>query len=250
MKLAEMTWPEVAALDREMVVVIPTGSLEQHGAHLPLFTDSILATSVAEAVEAQCVGEMLLVPSVWLGCSGHHLAFDGSLSNSFDGYDEVLVRIINNMIDAGFHKFYLVNGHGGNTSSNDLVCRRIKMDHEGVMIGHVGYFQFIDQNLLNSTMEGRVKGIRHACEAETSLMMHVRPDLVRSDKLRDDGLHAEPPVLGMVWHFDEITEAGSLGQATLASAEKGKSFFDSAVNGVVGAIKALFSGVVLIEDQD
>ncbi len=248
MKLAEMTWPDVAALDRDVVVLIPTGSLEQHGAHLPLFTDSILATAAAEACEAECSEMSLLVPTVWLGCSGHHLGFDGSLTNSFDGYDEVLVQIIERLIGYGFYRFYLINGHGGNTSSNDLVCRRIKMAHDGILIGHAGYFQFIDEKLLLSNMEGRVKGIRHACEAETSLMMHVRPELVRGNLRRDDGLHSEPTVPGLVWHFDEVTEAGSLGQATLATAEKGKLFFESAVQGLVTAVESMYAGVVLVED--
>ena len=94
MKLAEMTWPEVAGVSKDAVVLIPTGSLEQHGPHLPLFTDSLLATAAAEAIEARLTAEVLLVPTVWLGCSGHHLPFAGSLSASFEGYEDGLVRIV------------------------------------------------------------------------------------------------------------------------------------------------------------
>lgn len=249
MKLAEMTWQDVAALSRDVVVLIPTGSIEQHGPHLPLFTDSLLATSVTEAVESNCSVESLLLPTVWLGCSAHHLGFDGSLTNSFHGYDEVLTSIITNLIDHGFHKFYIINAHGGNTSSNDLVCRQVRTDHPGTTIGHVGYFQFIPPETYETIMEGRVKTIRHACEAEASLMLHLHPHLVRKDKLRDDGFHAESPVPGLTWMFDEVTEEGSLGQATLATPQKGKALFDAAITGLTQAVKDIYSGIVLVQDE-
>ena len=70
-----MTWQEVGSVDREVVVLIPTGSLEQHGPHLPLFTDSLLVTSAAEAIEQKIPDKVLLLPTGWLGCSGQHLPF-------------------------------------------------------------------------------------------------------------------------------------------------------------------------------
>ncbi|MCH8979743.1 MAG: creatininase family protein, partial [Armatimonadetes bacterium] len=73
MKLADLTWQDAGQVDREAVVLIPTGSLEQHGPHLPLFTDTLLVTAAAEAIEFRLKDKVLLVPTVWLGCSGHHL---------------------------------------------------------------------------------------------------------------------------------------------------------------------------------
>ena len=239
MKLAEMTWPEVGALSRDTVVVIPTGSLEQHGPHLPLFTDSILATAVSEAVERQIGDKVLLTPTLWLGASGHHLPFPGSLSNSMEGYDEALRAVVTSLHRHGFWKFYVVNGHGGNTSPNDIALRKLKETHPNLLIGAVGYFQFCTEECA-ALMEGPAKSIQHACEAEASLMMHVRPELVRVGKLRDDGLAAQVP--GMVHLFDEITEEGSKGYATLANADKGAKLFDAAVNGLCEALGTLYSG--------
>ena len=250
MKLAEMTWQDVAALSRDVVVLIPTGSLEQHGPHLPLFTDSLIATAVGSAVEAGAREECLLVPTVWLGASGHHMGFAGSLTSSFEGYDQVLIQIIEGLASHGFYRFYLVNAHGGNTAPNEIVCRKMKAVHPELTIGRCGYFEFIDPKMYESVMEGRAKHIRHACEAEASLMMHLHPELVRREKLRDDGLEATPAVPGMVWHFDETTQEGSLGEATLASAEKGKVLFEAAIDGLVETVKRIHDGVVLIGEGD
>src|SRR5579872_5228377 len=118
MKLAELAWTEVAALDRGIVVLIPTGSLEQHGPHLPLFTDSILVTAVAEAVEGQLNDLVLLTPTLWLGASTHHLPFAGSLSASFESYVLAINAVVDSLSGQGFERFFIINGHGGNTSPN------------------------------------------------------------------------------------------------------------------------------------
>src|SRR4051812_29303804 len=120
MKLAELTWPNVEALSREVVVVIPTGSLEQHGPHLPLFTDSLIVTAVANAVEQAIPDSILLTPTLWLGASGHHLRFPGSLSADFDSYEGAILSVVQSLLPHGFHKFYVLNGHGGNSSPNDV----------------------------------------------------------------------------------------------------------------------------------
>lgn len=249
MKLAECTWQDVRDFSREMVVVIPTGSLEQHGPHLPLFTDSLLATAVAEAVEAKLATEVLLSPTLWLGASGHHLAFPGSLSASFEGYEAALDSVIRSLVPHGFWKFYVLNGHGGNTEPNGIALRKLKAEFPHLLIGHGGYFAFIPESVMTEVMEGPIKHIRHACEAEASLALHLFPHLVRRDKLRDDGLAVEPPVMGLIHHFDELTEEGSLGFATLASAEKGKRLFDAAVSGVADELAQLAHGVGLSSMQ-
>jgi creatinine amidohydrolase len=245
MVLADSTWPEVAAFSKEAVVLIPTGSLEQHGPHLPLFTDSILAGAVASAVEARLPQRVLLTPTLWLGASGHHLAFPGSLSNSFEAYIGAIESVAESLIPHGFSKFYVINGHGGNTEPNGIAIRKLKARHPELTFGHSGYFAFAADQVA-SLLEGPTKEMRHACEAEASLILHLRPELVRKEKLRDDGLQPEPPVRGVVHHFDEITEQGSLGYATYATAEKGKRIFDAAVEGAVREIEAIAKGYALV----
>ncbi len=244
MKLAHLSWPEVAAISRETVVLVPTGSLEQHGPHLPLFTDSLLVTRVAEEVEARCSDEVLLTPTLWLGASGHHLAFPGTLSASFSGYEEALTQVILSLKRHGFHRFFVLNGHGGNTELNGIALRKLKEADPSLTLGHSGYFAFIGE-LVGKTLTGPLKEIRHACEAEASLMLHLFPELVRQEKLRDDGLRPSGDLRGMVHLFDEITEQGSYGFATLATAEKGKILYDAAVAGCVEQMRALAAGYTL-----
>lgn len=244
MKLAEMTWPEVDGLSRDLVVLIPTGSLEQHGAHLPLFTDSILANSVAEAVESRVPAKILLVPTLWLGASGHHLSFSGTLSASFAAYQGAISSVVESLAPHGFHKFYVLNGHGGNTEPNGIVLRELKAKFSNLTLGHSGYFGFIDSDL-EEILEGPLKGMRHACEAETSLMMHLRPELVRRNLLTDDGLVSSPPVKGVIHHFDAITQRGSYGYATFATADKGQKLFNAAVEGVEKELVAIADGYFL-----
>ena len=248
MKLFEMTWQEVGEIDREIVVLIPTGSLEQHGPHLPLYTDSLLVTAAAEAIEKNIPDKVLLTPTVWLGCSGHHLPFSGSLSASFEGYEDTLIQIVDSLIPHGFCKFFFINGHGGNSEPNGIACRKLKAAYPDLTFGHSGYFAYIPDDFIAELMEGKAKKIQHSCEAEVSLMMHLHDHLVRRDKIRDDGLRPEPPIRGLTLFFDEVTEQGSLGYASLASAEKGRLMFEKAVENATQEIGDLADGFVLKGD--
>ena len=241
-----MTWQEVDQLDRNIVVVIPTGSLEQHGPHLPLFTDTNLVTAAALSVESRIPTKMLLTPTLWLGASGHHLKFPGTLSASFDAYNGAIESVVESLIPHGFRKFFVLNGHGGNTEPNGVVMRKLKAAHLDLTFGHASYYEFGAQEAAR-VMEGPLKEIRHSCEAEVSLAMHLFGDQVRRDKLRDDGLSSEPPIKGVIHHFDEMTQEGSYGFATLGTKEKGEAIFNAAVNGVTQNIEALADGYVLLQ---
>jgi len=239
-----MTWKEVADVDRESVILIPTGSLEQHGPHLPLFTDSLIVTAVAEAVEQQLPKQVILTPTLWLGASGHHLKFPGSLSNDFESYMRAIERVAESLIPHGFTKFFVVNGHGGNTEPNGVAMRKLKAKYPNLTFGHSGYFAFIGDKA-KDILEGPIKEMRHACEAEASLIMYLAPDLVRTHLLRDDGLYPDPTVSGVIHHFDEITEEGSLGCATYATRAKGEAIFNAAVDGVTREIRTIAEGYIL-----
>lgn len=243
-KLAEMTWPEVEALNRDVVLLIPTGSLEQHGPHLPLFTDTLLATRVAEAVETALPEQVLMVPSLWQGASSHHLAFAGTISAEFDAYRSAVDTVIDSLTPHGFRKFFFLNGHGGNTSPLDVALRATKRSQPNLLLAQASYYSFASAKVAE-VLEGPLKGIRHACEAETSLMMHLYPHLVRTDRLRNDGLVTEPALTSPILHFDDITEEGSFGYATLATAAKGAAIFSAAVAGVVREVQTLYDGFVL-----
>lgn len=243
MILKNMTWTEAEKAPRSCVVLIPTGSNEQHGPSLPLCTDSLLVTAVAEAVEAILPEKVLLTPTLWLGGSEHHLSFAGSLTNDLDAFATSLVSLIESLIPHGFSKFYVLNGHGGNTAPIAIALRKLKMKHKKLTFGSTGYYDFCREKVAE-VMDGPQKSLRHSDEAETSLVMHVAPELVRKETLRNDGLATDPPVIGLVNHFDEVTDEGVMGYATYATPEKGKAIFDAAVEGVAKEIGTIADGYV------
>ncbi|HXH60998.1 MAG TPA: creatininase family protein, partial [Fimbriimonadaceae bacterium] len=164
---------------------------------------------------------------------------------SFDGYMDTLLQCVRSLRRAGFTKFFFLNGHGGNTGPNGIVTRILKEEEPDTIVGHSGYFDYIPDAVLQEVMEGPLKQIRHACEAEASMVMHLHPDLVRKERLRDDGLQTEPSVRGLTLLFDELTEQGSYGYGTLATSEKGKRLFEAAVAGATKEIGAIADGFVL-----
>ena len=246
MILAHLTWPEIEALDRNIPVLIPTGAIEQHGAHLPLITDSLVVTRVAEAVEKALPGDVLVTPTIWHGASHHHLPFAGTLSATMGTYQTTLTDVVEAMVGHGFHKFLVINGHGGNLDSNKVTLRALKAARPNLFLAHATYIDFWPQALLDECLTGRIKGIRHACEAETSLMMHLAPELVRADKLRDDGLEPDGGFLGVIANFDEVTENGSFGEATRGTAATGQRLFDSAVAGATEWVRQARAGVSFV----
>jgi len=243
MILKNMTWTEVEKAPRSCVVVIPTGSNEQHGPSLPLCTDTLLVTAVAEAVEALMPDKILLTPTLWLGGSEHHLAFAGSLTNDLDAFASSLVSLVESLIPHGFAKFYVLNGHGGNTAPIAIALRKLKARHKKLTFGSSGYYDYC-RDKVAEVMEGPQKALRHADEAETSLVMHLAPELVRKETLRNDGLTSDPLIQGLVCHFDEVTDEGVLGYAKFALPEKGKAIFEAAVDGVARELGAIADGFV------
>jgi creatinine amidohydrolase len=232
-------------LNRDTVVLIPTGSLEQHGEHLPLGTDSILVTAVCEATERKVSEICLMTPCLWLGASGHHLPFAGTCSNTIEGYIQSLQSVILSLNRHGFYRFFVVNGHGGNTDVNSLALRDLKQVHPELFLTHSGYFEFC-RELCQDVLQGPLKEIKHACEAETSLMLYVRPELVRMEKTTVDGLVAQPPIMGIVAGFNEISAKGSFGYSNLGTAETGKMLFDAAVEGVAEQIRRMYEGITFV----
>ena len=129
MLLAEMNWPAVAALSKDTPVVIPLAALEQHGHHLPVFTDSLLVGEIARRAEQQLHDSVLFAPVMWLGNSEHHLDFSGTMSASPRTYIDLVVDMIENFIAHGFRRIVLVNGHGGNNVPGQQATFEVRQRH-------------------------------------------------------------------------------------------------------------------------
>src|ERR1051325_10742667 len=114
MQLAELSWPAVRALSKDTPIIFPVAALEQHGHHLPVFTDSLLLGEIVRRVAERFEERALFAPLMWLGNSEHHLDFAGTLSAAPRVYLDLLNGFVENFLTHGFRRLVFINGHGGN----------------------------------------------------------------------------------------------------------------------------------------
>jgi len=231
MNLLELTWPAVKALDPNTPVVFPVAALEQHGGHMPLFTDSLLLGEVVRRVAERqpYQNRVLFAPLQWLGNSDHHLDFAGTLSAPPRVYLDLLTGLLDNFIMHGFHRLIFINGHGGNDVPGKQVvfeARQKYRQRDDLMLLFATYWNLGGQpNAANSSLIQTQMG--HACEWETSMMLRIQPQLVVGDLTKLEsipfGNAFEPASRG--WITRERTTPGHIGDPRTASAEKGETLF-------------------------
>jgi creatinine amidohydrolase len=246
MRLEYARWPDLAALKKHTFVV-PLGSLEQHGPHLPVFTDSLIVSYVANRVEELRSETIVLLPVQWLGHSPHHRRF-GCVSLDFQPYVDVIRGICHSLIGLGARKILLLNGHGGNDIPCKAAQRELKSEFEelrDLYIVYAAYWNLAAEEF-SAIRSSPVGGMGHACEMETSILLARNPDLVDMSKAARGGPNPEmgyrtidmlkPPPFSLINEFDELSPSGVLGMPELATAEKGSQFLESAAQSVVRLI--------------
>lgn len=230
MDLADLTWPAVAALPRTTPVVFPVAALEQHGRHMPVFTDSMLLGEVVRRVKLAPVAEKcLFAPLTWLGNSHHHLDFPGTLSASPRVYLDLLKDLANNVIAHGFTRVVFVNGHGGNAGPLQQALFELRQDHRAtrdLLLLSLTYWDAAGSPA--GTAPGLVQAqMGHACEWETSMVLRLRPELVAGPVA---GVPEVPFGTGFApgyrgWVMPDRSEPGHIGTPAAATAEKGEALF-------------------------
>ncbi len=233
MTLTDMTWPAVKALPHDTPVVFPVAALEQHGHHMPLFTDSLLMGEVVRRVAGidRFREKVLFAPLQWLGNSDHHLDFPGTLSAPPRTYIDLLNGLFDNFVTHGFKRLVLVNGHGGNDvpGKQSVFETRQKYRHFPDLL-----FLFATYwNLAKPTDPALVQPeMGHACEWETSMMLRIRPDLVGDlAELAEVpfGNPFQPASRG--WITKDRTVPGHIGDPRQATAEKGERLLATFADG-------------------
>jgi creatinine amidohydrolase len=246
MLLENARWPELKTLAKR-IFVVPLGSLEQHGPHLPVFTDSLIISHVAERVESLRTEQIVMLPVQWLGHSPHHRRF-GSVSLDLMPYVEMICGMCRSLIGIGARKIFLLNGHGGNDIPCKAAQRELKSEFEGMRDLYIVYATY--WNLAAARFaEIRTSppgGMGHACEMETSILLAKNPGLVDMSKAKrgGPGPHMgyrvndmlQPLPFTMINEFDELSHNGVIGAPEEASAEKGFQFLEAAGQGVVALI--------------
>ncbi len=225
MRLAELNWPAVAALSKDTPVVAPIAALEQHGGHLPLFTDSMLLAEVVRRAEPALGDRVLWAPLFWLGNSHHHLDFAGTLSAAPRTYLDLLGDLIDNLVKHGFRRIVLLNGHGGNiTPARQAVfeARQRYREPNGPLFLEATYWQLASgPRVLPPSFTQDQMG--HACEWETSMILRLEPRLVGPI----EGLEPVPLAAGFEpgargWLTQDRSTTGHIGDPRSATAAKGQ----------------------------
>ena len=248
----EQSWPKMAEVDKNLPVVVPLGSCEQHGRHLPLFVDSLQVEAVASRVEQQMGPRALLAPTLWLGASHHHLDFPGTISLRPTIYAQMIQEVTRCILKAGFRRIFFLNGHGGNeTPGSQALVDLIATDDlaDSAHLALASWWKIAAEGLEPKRHAMTTAGVSHACEYETSLMLMLRPDLVDMDQvvegepvLDDRWYHPENHSRVSVYRrFHRLSSAGSMGCPSAATAAKGESIIEAVVSEVVEFIDA-FAG--------
>lgn len=223
MLLAELSWPVVNALARDTPVVLPIAALEQHGTHLPLFTDSFLIGEMARRAHEALGDRVLFAPVTWLGNSHHHLDFAGTMTAAPRVYLDMLRTMIDCVLTHGFKRIVLLNGHGGNSVPGQQVLFEVRQHHrdrKDLLLLLANYWALGSDPA--PSIPGLQHKIEHACQWETSMMMHLRPDLVSghgSTAKVDWGNPFQPAA--RAWTMPDVSAAGHVGEPSLATAEIG-----------------------------
>jgi creatinine amidohydrolase len=229
-QLHEMKSPEVAALPRTTPIVIPIGALEQHGAHMPLFTDSLLCGEVVRRVSERLRDKVVFTPLIWLGNSHHHMDFVGTLSADPRTYLDTLGGVLENLIAHGFRRLVFFNGHGGNIVPGQQAVFEVRQRHrekKDLLLLVATYWRLgtkptsLDPTILDDRMG-------HACDLETSMMLRLAPHLVGDyRKIKPVGFGESFDPAGRGWITQEHSPAGHVGDPREASAEKGERLFNA-----------------------
>jgi len=227
--------------ERGKVVILPIGHTEQHGYHLPLSTDTLIIEAVGLGTASMLPDQAVALPVMPYGVSTHRQSFAGTLNCGGRAFEDFWLAVISNLAQRGFDRFYLMSGHGGNTSFLVNVVKYAGERHPRIFCATAWLYLSGSQGVeaLQKYRQSPIGGMGHACELETSLILHLRPDLVHMERVVDEmdfittdnyymdwveggTLIANPP-------WDDDTQTGAYGAGSLATAEHGKLWLDAAI---------------------
>ena len=241
MRFHEMTFPELRQVPRDSTLVLaPIAACEQHSRHLPTYTDTILVSAVAEGVEQRLPNQVLLLPTLWLGASHHHLRFGATLSADVDLHMRMIEALLLPLLQDGHRRLMVLNGHGGNIDTMQMALRLLQPRFQDRQLTAASYWELAARELADLG-EGPRKNMGHACEYETSMIMALRPELVKRDHIKNDPPKEESALRGLYIAEDmhQRTDHGAVGYPELASADKGKKFLNAAVERTAEVVQAL-----------
>ena len=247
--LEELSWLDVKKyLKRESVVIVPVGSIEQHGPHLPLATDSInvfyLARRAAESAQ------VLVAPIIKTGVSFNHIDFPGTITLQPETLTAVIIDVVQSLVHHGFWKIILLNGHGGNNSAIETAAIKLKVEFTKVIIGVLHSWILCKES--SKVLESPIR--YHADEGETSRVLVTAPHLVKMERAKLE----VPKTRSGFFNFQitevfkqtvfyglprtqTATQSGIFGDASIATKEKGEALLKEMIDNFVKELERLKS---------
>ena len=237
--------------DRDKCVLIPIGHTEQHGHHLPLSTDTLIIEAISRGVESAAPEEAVCLPAYPYGASTHRSSFAGTLNTSGRAFEDFWLAVVDTLVTRGFRKMYLMSGHGGNCSFLVNVIKYAGERHRRIFCatawlhtnGHIA------GPILQSTRISGRGGMGHAGELETSMILALRPDLTRMERVVDETDFVATESYYMDWieggalvanpPWDDDTATGAYGAGSVATAEHGRLWLDAAIAEKVAHVREI-----------
>src|SRR6266571_2521512 len=236
------TWPELGEVSKKQpVVVLPIGSVEDHGPHLPLDVDNFLIWTICEAAAQRAGGDILLMPIIPFGYETHHMDFHGTIDIQIEHLLHFVLDVAKSVARHGFQRILIADGHGSNMPILDLVARRTIVETDSLCAAFIWPSLALDA--IRKVRESERGGMAHACELETSVYLHLDGERVEMDQAHKeigmpksefiwmDLVEGSPVLLMDQW--SRFSKSGVSGDPTLATAEKGKVIFEAVVDAFV-----------------
>ena len=228
---------------RDAIVLLPVASTEQHGPHLATGVDDFLCSEICRRVVAELTPDVAVVvaPTLWFGLADHHTAFGGTFTISLATYHAVLRDLCRSILGAGFRRIVIVNGHGGNMQALAAFSGELTRELDAP-VATTTYF--MEGTAEQAKILEDQNGVMHACEAETSMMMAVHPELVNRSRLEAahgpnfDLTASLIPSLKTFRTFAELTSSGVAGDARKASASKGEALLKACAAALAARLRA------------
>jgi creatinine amidohydrolase len=227
--------------DRDKVVILPIGHTEQHGYHTPLSTDTLIIEAIGQGTAQAVPGQAFSLPVFPYGVSTHRRSFPGTFNAGGRTFEDFWLAVVDTLVKEGFTRFYLMNGHGGNSSFLVNVVKYAGEKYPLIFCATAFLYLSGPKGIaaLEAKRQSALGGMGHACELETSLILHLRPELVHLERAVDETDFITTPNYYMDWieggaltanpPWEDDTRTGAYGAGSLGTAEKGKYWLEAAI---------------------